>query len=122
MTPLVLIPVAGVGRMMVLIVNVVDVVAVRDRLVVTALFVVVAVVAMLGMGRLALVPMAVMPMVHVPLVKVVAMAVVIHGGVPTVGAMLVRVIVMRSMVGACHGLPPACGMSGSIAMSLGALR
>jgi len=112
-----LIPVAGMGRVTVLIVNVVDVVAVRDRLVVTALFVVVAVVAMLGMGRFALVPMTVMPMVHVPLVKVVAMAVVIHGGVPAVGAMLVRVIVMRSMVGARHDMPPGCGMSGSIAMS-----
>jgi hypothetical protein len=55
--------------------------------------------------------------VHVPLVKVVAMALVIHGGVPAVQAMLVRVIVMRSMVGVCHGMPPACGMSGSIAMS-----
>ena len=108
---------AGMSRVTVLIVNLVDVVAVRDRLVVTALFVVVAVVAMRGMGRLALVPMAVMPMVHVPLVKVVAMAVVIHGGVPAVGAMLVRVIVMRSMVGARHGMPPACGLSGSIAMS-----
>jgi hypothetical protein len=105
------------GRVTVLIVNVVDVVAMRDRLMVAALFVVVAVVAMLGMGRLALVPMAVMPMVHVPLMKVVAMALVIHGGVPAVGAMLVRVIVMRSMVGARHGLPPACGVSGFIAMS-----
>jgi hypothetical protein len=105
------------GRVTVLIVNVVDVVAVRDRLVVTALFVIVAVVAMLGMGRLALVPMSVMPVVHVPLVKVVAMAVVIHGGVPAVGAMFVGVIVMRSMIGARHGMPPACGVTGSIAMS-----
>jgi hypothetical protein len=116
-TPLVLIPVAGMGRVTVLIVNVVNVVAVRDRLVVTALFVIVAVVAMLGMGRLALVPMSVMPVVHVPLVKVVAMAVVIHGGVPAVGAMFVGVIVMRSMIGARHGMPPACGVTGSIAMS-----
>jgi hypothetical protein len=105
------------GRVTVLIVNVVDVVAVRDRLVVAALFVDVAVVAMLGMGRLALVPMAVMPIVHVPLVKVVAMAFVNHGGVPAVGAMLVSVMVMRSMVGARHGMPPACGVTGSIAMS-----
>jgi len=117
-----LIPVAGMGRVTVLIVNVVDMVAVRDRLVVTALFVVVAVVAMRGMGRLALVPMAVMPMVHVPLVKVVAMAVVIHGGVPAVGAMLVRVIVMRSMVGARHGMPPAGGVTGSIAVSARCFR
>jgi hypothetical protein len=94
------------GRVTVLIVNVVDVVAVRDRLVVTAFLVIVAVVAMLGMGRLALVPMAVMPVVHVALVKVVAMAVVIHGGVPAVGAMFVGVIVVRSMVGARHGMPP----------------
>ena len=101
-----LIPVAGMGRVTVLIVNVVDVVAVRDRLVVTAFLVIVAVVAMLGMGRLALVPMAVMPVVHVALVKVVAMAVVIHGGVPAVGAMFVGVIVVRSMVGARHGMPP----------------
>jgi hypothetical protein len=36
-TPLVLIPVADMSRVTVLIVNVVDVVAVRDRLVVTAL-------------------------------------------------------------------------------------
>jgi hypothetical protein len=116
-TPLVLIPVAGMGRVTVLIVNIVDVVAVRDRLVVTALFVIVAVVVMLGMGRLALVPMAVMPVVHVPLVKVVAMAVVFHGGVPAVGAMFVGVIVVRSMVGARHGMPPAFGVTGSIAIS-----
>jgi hypothetical protein len=116
-TPLVLIPVAGMGRVTVLIVNVVDVVAVRDRLVVTALCVIVAVVAMLGMGRLAFVPMAVLPVVHVPLVKVVAMAVVVHGGVPAIGAMFVGVIVMRSMVGVRHGMPPACGVTGSIALS-----
>lgn len=117
MAQLMLIPVAGMGSVTVLIVDVVDMVVVRDRLVVAALSVVVVVVAMFGMGRFALVPMTVMPMVHVPLVKVVAMAVVIHGSVPAVRAMLVRVMVVRSMVGARHGMPPGCGMSGSIAMS-----
>lgn len=98
-----LIPVVVVGGVTVAVVDVVDVVAVGDGLVATAVAMVVAMVIMghVGDGR-ALVPVVVVDPVDVAVVEVIGVVVVGHAGVPAVGVVHVGVGVVDFVIGA-HG-------------------
>jgi hypothetical protein len=98
----VFVPVATVGRVTVAVVDVVNVVAVLDRLVPASLPVLVGVVIVDRVcGDLALVPMAVMESMSVTVVEVVGVVAVLHGDMATALAVLVRMVLVESMF--CHG-------------------
>lgn len=99
---LVLVPVAAVGRVTVPAVDVVDVVAVLDRLVAASLPVLVGVVVVNHVGELALIPMALMESMCVTVVQVVGVVTVLHGDMATALAVLVWMVLVESMF-ACHG-------------------
>jgi len=88
----VLVPVVAVGGVTVAVVDVVDVVVVRNGLVPAAVAVLVLVVGMGDMRQLALIPMIVVGEVSVTLVDVIGMSFVLHLGVAAVGTVLVSVV------------------------------
>jgi hypothetical protein len=84
---------AGVDRVPVLIVDVIDVVAVCDRLVPATRAVLVGVLLVAGVrGRTALVPVAVVTVVHVALVEEILVAGVYHVCMAALSGVLVCVV------------------------------
>ena len=92
-----------VGRVTVVIVEVVDMVTMGDRLVAAARSVVVGVVGVLNVRERVLVVVAVVRVVSMTFVDVVEMSLVLDGGVPACGPMLVGVIIMDGVSGGVHG-------------------
>jgi hypothetical protein len=91
-----------VGRVTMAVMDVVDVVAVLDRLVATSLPMLVGMVLVDRVaGELALSPMAIMKSMHVTVVQVVGVVTVLHGGMATAFAVLVWVVLVESMF-RCH--------------------
>jgi hypothetical protein len=99
----VLVVVTVVGGVAVPFVDVIDMVAVGDRLVPAAVAMSVG-VALVGQVRRqgVLVVVAIVHSVGVPIVHVVGVALTLHAGVPTLGAVLVRVGGMDFVLGGGH--------------------
>lgn len=99
-----LVPVARVGGVTVAVVDVVDMVAMGDRLVAAAVAVLVRMVIVGDMRKRVLVIVVVVGMVGMAVVDVVDVAFVLRAGVATIGSVLVSVVVVNVVgVGRGHG-------------------
>lgn len=92
-----------VGRVPVSVVDVIDVVTVRDALMTAARTVLMLMILVDGVGAgAALVPVALVKMVGVAVVEVVHMVAVLDRSVPAIRSMLMGMVLVY-LVGACHG-------------------
>jgi phosphotransferase system glucose/maltose/N-acetylglucosamine-specific IIC component len=102
-----LVPVSFVGGVTVPIVDVIDVVTVRDSHMPTALSMGVVMVGVLHMRQFALVIVIVVGAMGVAIVDVIDMSLVLHSRMSALGSVLMGVIFMHAVVTRTHGSPYA---------------
>jgi hypothetical protein len=103
-----LVPVSCMRRVIVAVMNVVDMVLVPHRVVAAAFAVLVHVVGVLRVRRRALVPVSIMPGVRVSVVDEVGVAAVHDRGVAAVGTVLVAMVSVFAMLDFGHRRVSAC--------------